>query len=142
MSDSASRIIFGIFDDYSNLRIDSSAILEKKQKKDMELNIKDRLFFANLLPDCKSFLEFNLKRGIMDKVAITDEDKVKYEIVHDPETNSVQWNPETDMKNPLVVKFSDDELALIKRGCESLDGQAYPDDFWRTVEKVWNAANN
>lgn len=107
----------------------------------MELNIKDRLFFGNILPDFKSFLEFNLKRSILGKVAITDADREKYEIVHDQESNSVRWNPKTDSEQPLGVRFTDEELAFIKRGCETLDGQAYPDDFWRTVEKVWNAAN-
>lgn len=108
----------------------------------MELYIKDRLFFANLLPDCKSFLEFNLKRNILEKVKLTDEDKAKYEIVHDKETNSIRWNPATDNEQPLIVDFSKEELDLIKRGCESLSNQPFPDDFWRTVEKVWNAANN
>lgn len=107
----------------------------------MELNIKDRLFFANMLPECKSFLEFNLKRNILDKVSITEEDKEKYQIVTDEETKAIRWDAKTDVENPLVIDFSSEELALIKRGCESLSNQPYPDDFWRTVEKVWNAAN-
>lgn len=107
----------------------------------MKLNIKDRLFFINLLPDCKSFLEFNLKRNIIKKISVTAEDKEKYGIVEDPETRSVRWNSQTDAENPLEVDFSADELALIRRGCESLSEQPYPDDFWRTVEKVWNATN-
>lgn len=107
----------------------------------MKLNIKDRLFFGNLLPDCKSFLEFNLKRNILNKVALTEADKTKYEITQDQESNTIKWNAQTDHEQPLEVDFNAEELAFIKRGCESLATTPYPDDFWRTVEKVWNAAN-
>ena len=46
----------------------------------MELLIKDRIFFAKLLPECKNFLEFNLKRNLLKKIEITEADKEKYEI--------------------------------------------------------------
>ena len=86
----------------------------------MELLIKDRIFFARLLPECKNFLEFNLKRNILKKVEITEADKEKYEITQNNETGTIKWNPKTDSENPLVVDFSADELALIKRGIESI----------------------
>lgn len=107
----------------------------------MELLIKDRIFFARLLPECKNFLEFNLKRNILKKIEITEADKEKYEITQNNETGTIKWNPKTDSENPLVVDFSADELALIKRGIESIDGQPLPDELWQTAEKVWDAAS-
>lgn len=107
----------------------------------MELFIKDRLFFSRLLPECKSFLEFNLKKNLLQKIGITEEDKSKYEIVQDEATGTIRWNPKTDSENPLKIELSADELALIKRGIESLDGQPLPDDLWVTAERIWNAAS-
>lgn len=107
----------------------------------MELYIKDRLYFPSLLPECKSFLEFNLKRQILNKVFISDEDKEKFEITHDPENGTVRWNAKMDADNPKTVEFTKEELTLIQRGCESLDGQPFPDDFWKFVERIWETAN-
>lgn len=107
----------------------------------MELLIKDRIFFAKLLPECKSFLEYNLKRNLLKKIEITEADKEKYEISQDAESGTIRWNPKTDSENPLVVDFSTDELALIKRGIEAIDGQPLPDELWQTAEKIWDAAS-
>lgn len=107
----------------------------------MELLIKDRIFFAKLLPECKNFLEFNLKRNLLKKIEITEADKEKYEISQDAETGTIRWNPKTDSENPLVVDFSANELALIKRGIEAIDGQPLPDELWQTAEKIWDAAS-
>ncbi len=107
----------------------------------MELLIKDRIFCARLLPECKNFLEFNLKRNLLKKIDITEADKEKYEISQDDKTGTIRWNPKTDSENPLIVDFSADELALIKRGIESIDGQPLPDELWQTAEKIWDAAN-
>lgn len=107
----------------------------------MELHIKDRLYFPSILPNCQSFLEFNLKRNILKKVAITEADKEKYEITSVDE--GIRWNAQVDAETPLVVDFTGDELAFIKKGCEALEGktgQTYPDAFWLTVENIWNAA--
>lgn len=103
----------------------------------MELYIKDRIYLSKILPECKSFLEFNLKRNILSKVQITEKDHEKYNIVIDHESGQVKWNHTVDMAEPLSVSFSDEEKALIRRGCEAIDDTPYPDDFWVSVEKFW-----
>lgn len=105
----------------------------------MELNIKDRIYIPQILPVKGSFMDFNLKKSISKKIGITDKDKEFYEIVTNQELGSVTWNPEKDMNNPIKVEFTDDELAFLKKSCEDISEQEMPDDFWVTVEKIYNS---
>ena len=108
----------------------------------MELHIKDRIYIPQLLPQQGKFMEFNLKRGIMKKVAITDEDRQEYNIQEDKEHNRITWDSNKDFAQPLVVDFSNDELALLRKGCEEFTEKdtPAPDDFWELVEKIYDAA--
>ena len=104
----------------------------------MELHIKERIYIPQLLPQqTASFIDFNTKREILKKVAINDADKEKYEIVQ----QKIVWNAQKDADEPLVVDFTDSEIALMKKACEELPATAYPDDFWLVVEKIYDAAN-
>lgn len=108
----------------------------------MELHIKDRIYIPQLLPQqTKSFIDFNVKREILKKVALTKKDKEDYEIEEDVDNHKIVWNAEKDQNTPLLVEFTNDEIAMLKRSCEQLVETAYPDDFWLTVEKIYNAAN-
>lgn len=51
------------------------------------------------------------------------------------------WDVEKDREQPLIVDFTKDELSYLKTACEKLAEAPYPDDFWLTVEKIYNAAN-
>ena len=107
----------------------------------MELHIKDRIYIPQLLPAQNSFMEYNLKREIIKKVALTDSDKTEYSIVEDANAGKITWDSNKDMEQPLVVDFSQQELDYLKKACESMVETAYPDDLWATVEKIYNAAN-
>jgi hypothetical protein len=107
----------------------------------MEVQIKDRIFIPQLLPQQNTFMGYNLKHGIIKKVAITQSDKAKYSIVEDPEAGRITWDIKKDTEEPLTVNFSEQELEYLKQACESLIETAYPDDFWLTVEKIYNATN-
>ena len=106
----------------------------------MKLSIKDRFYIPQILPKDGSFKEFNLKRGIVEKVAITEEDREKYSITEHKDDGRIEWDPKVDNENPLVVDFSKEEIEYLKRSCENLIETAYPDDFWITVEKIYDAA--
>lgn len=107
----------------------------------MELHIKERIYIPQLLPQqTASFIDFNTKREILKKVVITESDKEKYEIVEDANEHKITWNAQKDVNEPLVVQFTDSEVALMKKACESLSQTAYPDDFWLVVEKIYDAA--
>lgn len=107
----------------------------------MELHIKDRIYIPQLLPQSNNFMGFNLKREIIKKVALTVDDKETYSIEEDKENNRVVWNVEKDREQPLVVDFTKDEIEYLKTACEKLAEAPYPDDFWITVEKIYDAAN-
>ena len=107
----------------------------------MELHIKDRIYIPQLLPQSNNFMGFNLKREIIKKVALTVDDKENYSIEEDKENNRVVWNVEKDREQPLVVDFTKDEIEYLKAACEKLAEAPYPDDFWMTVEKIYDAAN-
>lgn len=105
----------------------------------MELNIIDRIYIPTILPAENSFMDFNLKREILKKVAITKEDVEKYNIQEDVENKRTTWDIDTDRQNPLVVNFSGDELNYLKRACEKLGDAPAPDSLWNTVEKIYAA---
>ena len=121
------------------LRHDKKKNYEKTNN--MELHIKDRIYIPQLLPAQNSFMEYNLKREIIKKVALTEKDKEEYAIVEDAQAGKVTWDSKKDMEQPLVVDFSKQEIDYLKKSCEALAEAAYPDDLWATVEKIYNAAN-
>lgn len=108
----------------------------------MELNIKDRIYIPQLLPANNSFIEYNLKREIIKKVAITEKDKEEYSIVENPEAGKITWDSKKDFEQPLVVEFTKQEIDFLKKSCEALTDSVYPDELWIVVEKIYNAANN
>lgn len=105
----------------------------------MELHIKDRLYIPQILPAQGNFMEFAMKREILKKVGLTKEDQEKYEIKEMPDEGKIVWNTDIDRNEPLAVDFTQAELEYIQKGCEALADKAMPDDFWLTVEKIYNA---
>ena len=106
----------------------------------MELHIKDRIYFPQLLPQQGSFMEFNLKRSILKKVGLTESDRVDYNIQEDKENGRITWDNNKDISQPLVVEFTAEEIALIRKGCEQFTEKETPapDDFWALVEKIYD----
>ena len=104
----------------------------------MELFIKDRFYIPQMLPPQGKYREFNLKRGIIEKIAITEKDREKYAIKEQQQDGRIEWDPKIDLENPLSVDFSKEELDYLKTSCENLVETAYPDEFWITVEKIYN----
>lgn len=105
----------------------------------MKLNIKDRLYITQLLPANGNFMEYALKRSITGKVALTKEEQEKYEIREMPEENKLVWNSEMDAKEPVNVDFTSEEIGYLKKSCEAVIESPHSDDFWHTVEKIYNS---
>ena len=61
-------------------------------------------------------MEYNLKREIIKKVALTEKDKDEYAIVEDQQASKVTWDSKKDME-PLVVEFSKQEIDYLKKSC-------------------------
>lgn len=106
----------------------------------MELNIIDRIYIPTILPSENTFMDFNMKREILKKVAITPEDVEKYNIKEDKENRRTTWDMNKDRENPLLVDFSRQELDYLKTACEKLADTPSPDGLWTTVEKIYKAA--
>jgi len=102
----------------------------------MELQIKDRLYIPALLPKEGNFKQFNLKKEIMRKIEISEEERSRVELTQNTETHRIEWNTEKDL--PLTVDFSSEELDYLKVSCEKISDEALPDDMWGTVEKIYN----
>lgn len=104
----------------------------------MELHVKDRLLIPSLFPEKGNFMDFNLKKSIIKKIAISDKEKEEYGIVEKNEEKRIEWDIQKDIDTPLLVDFSNDELDYMRRSCETISEQQMPDELWAIVERIYN----
>lgn len=107
----------------------------------MELHIRERLLIPTMLPERGTFMEFNIKKSIIRKIALTDKDKADYSIVEKPSENRVEWDIKKDAETPLDVQFTKDELDYMAKACEALAEREMPDVVWAVAERVYDEAN-
>jgi hypothetical protein len=105
----------------------------------MELQIKDRLYIPALLPKEGNFKQFHLKKDILKKIEISEEERERVELTQNQENKRIEWNTKKD--TPLSVRFSADEMEFLKQSCEKISDEALPDDMWATVEKIYDGVN-
>jgi hypothetical protein len=106
----------------------------------MELHIKERLVIPTILPEKGTFMEFNLKKSISQKVSITEQDKADYNIRTNEEKRRVEWDYQKDTETPLMVEFSKEELEYLRKSCEAISEQQLGDEVWGVVERIYNEA--
>ncbi|NDW10985.1 RNA-binding protein [Dysgonomonas sp. 520] len=102
----------------------------------MELLIKDRLYIPALLPKEGNFKQFNLKKEILRKIEITEEERNTVGLKENQETKRIEWDTEKDV--PLSVDFTNEEINYLKEACERISDESLPDDMWGCVEKLYN----
>lgn len=102
----------------------------------MELTIKDRLYIPALLPKEGNFQQFNLKKEIRHKVAISDKERETLNLRDNPETKRIEWDVAKEI--PLHVDFTQEEIDYLKSVCEKLSDEQLPDDMWSSVEAIYN----
>ena len=102
----------------------------------MELRIKDRLYLPAFLPKECNFRQFNLKKEILKKVQISQEEKEAVGLKENTETKRIEWDVEKD--TPVKVEFTTEELTFLKESCERVSDDVLPDDMWATVELIYN----
>ena len=98
----------------------------------MELSVKDRLYLPTFLPARGNFKEFNLKKEILRKIAIGDEERKAINLRENAEDKRIEWD----------VEFSADEMAYLQAACEKISDEELPDDMWGTVEAIYNEISN
>ena len=106
----------------------------------MELSIKDRLYLPTFLPAKGNFQDFNLKKEILRKIAISEEERKEINFRENQEDNRLEWDVEKE--TPLIVDFSKDEMEYLRRACEKISDEELPDDMWATVEKIYDETVN
>lgn len=102
----------------------------------MELSIKDRLYLPTFLPARGNFKDFNLKKEILRKIAILDEERAAIGLHESAEDKRIEWNVEKE--KPFKVEFSKEETEYLRRACEKISDEELPDDMWATVERVFD----
>lgn len=108
----------------------------------MELHIKERLVIPVIFPQKGTLKDFSTKKGILKKILLTDEDIEKYSIKQGPESEgsvSMSWDIDKDLKEPLKVDLSSDELEYINKCCEDMSDSVMSDDVWEVVNRIYNA---
>ena len=102
----------------------------------MELTIKDRLYLPSFLPARGNFKEFNLKKEILRKIAISDDERQEINLRENAEDKRIEWDVEKE--RPLLEEFSKEEMDYLKKACERISDEELPDDMWAAVETVYN----
>jgi hypothetical protein len=106
----------------------------------MELTIKDRLYLPTFLPQKGNFRQFNLKKEVLRKISISEDERKEIELHENEENKRIEWDVEKE--TPLHVEFTEDEMKYLQEACEKISDEELPDDMWSTVERIYNAVNN
>lgn len=102
-----------------------------------KLLIKERLYLMNVLPQQNSLIEYQLKKSIIQKVEITDEDKALVDFKQENERN-VTWDAKKDMDNPKEFEFTDQECQYVRKAIEALSDGEHPDEYWIVVMLLYD----
>lgn len=103
----------------------------------MELSIKDRLYLPSLFAKEGSFSEFNLKKGINQKISISQKEAEDIGLKQDETEDRIIWD--TAKETSLVVEFTDQEQQFLKKCCEEASERSLPDEIWVVVEKIYDS---
>ena len=106
----------------------------------MELLIKDRFYIPMLFPKKGNYHQFNLKKEIIKKIEISQEEREAIDWKEDAETKNITWDNTKD--TPFIVDFSGDEINYLREWCEKISDEELPDDLWPTVAKIYDIISN
>lgn len=103
----------------------------------MELTIKDRLYLPTFLPQKGNFKQFNLKKEILRKISIPENERKEINLHENEENKRIEWDVEKEV--PLHIDFSADEMKYLQEACEKISDEELLDDMWGVVEKIYDA---
>ena len=89
----------------------------------MELSVKDRLYLPSFLPARGNFKDFNLKKEILRKIAIPDEERKAIGLHENAEDKRIEWDVEKE---------------YLRKACERISDEELPDDMWATVSRIYD----
>ena len=102
----------------------------------MEFSIKDRLYLPNFLPAKGTFMDFNLKKSILRKIEISEEERKEINFRENKEESRLEWDVEKE--TPLNVDFSKEEMDYLRKSFEKISDEELPDDMWETVKRIYD----
>ena len=102
----------------------------------MELSIKDRLYLPNFRPAKGTFMDFNLKKSILRKIEISEEERKEINFRENMEESRLEWDVEKE--TPLNVDFSKEETDYLRKSFEKISDEELPDDMWETVKRIYD----
>ena len=85
----------------------------------MKLTIIERIQLQGLLPNEGDIITLRIVNDLKKELSFSEEEIKSGEIMSDPETNQVRWNPEKDTNKN--VKLGDAALGLITDALKKLD---------------------
>lgn len=83
------------------------------------LNVAERLTLMGLLPKEGNFVTLKIIRNLSEKVGISQEEYIKFEIQEDPEANRVKWGPEGN--KDVELEFGEKEGDIISDSLRELN---------------------
>ena len=102
----------------------------------MELSVKDRLYLPAFLPAKGNFREFNIKKEILRKITIGEDERKTINLRENGQDKRIEWDMEKECT--LDVHFSDEEMDYLRSACERISDEELSDDMWQTVETIYN----
>ena len=103
----------------------------------MELSIKDRLYLPVFLPKEGNFKQFNLKKEILRKIEISEQEREAINLHENADTKRIEWDNEKE--SSMHIDLSKDEIEYLKMVCEKISDENLPDDMWGTVSTIYDS---
>ena len=101
----------------------------------MQLEVRDRIHLASVLPQKSTLSGIKTKRDILKKISLSNEEKTEIEYVEDHSQGVVKWNSEK--QKPLNVTFTDEESSFLNETFNSLDQQSLiTDELYDVFTKI------
>ncbi len=99
--------------------------------------MKERLYLMNILPNQNSLVDYQLKKSIIKKVEVTDEDRDLIDFKTEDDKNYT-WDAEKDMANQREFDFTDQERLYVRNAIERLSDGEHPDEYWIIVMLLYD----
>lgn len=93
----------------------------------MELNLRDRFVFIQMLPQTGKLKDIKLAKDLNVKLLPTAKEIEEYGITQDNSTGFIQWNSE--VPNETTIDITEDEIELIKKQLRVLDKNEQMDSY-------------
>jgi hypothetical protein len=105
---------------------------------EVKLHLKERIYLGNILPGENSLVDYQLKKAIIEKVTITEEEKKEFDFVVREDGTGADWNGQKDFENGKIFNFTDAEAEYIMKGVQAASEGTHPDDYWLTISLLYD----